>query len=189
MAQESDVGPPYWPFYCEENIWHLCADPRLEGDQRWAVLISNPGRQVALWFQKAAPRRGLPVVWDYHVVLLVQNAGGWQIWDLDSALPTPLDAERWLAATFAGTTAVGPDFAPRFRLLEADLYRRSLASDRRHMRHADGSWHAPPPPWPPIGEGSNLMELLDMDRSSPGEVVGLDELDERLALPPGIPSW
>jgi hypothetical protein len=47
------------------------------------------------------------------------------------------------------------------------------------MRRPDGSWKAPPPPWPApgasaagslSGEPSVLMEWTDMGRRSPGKV-------------------
>lgn len=54
--------------------------------------------KVALWYQKAAPFEGNPVVWDYHVVLLLRprqaalNENGrtmsW-VYDFDTILPVP----------------------------------------------------------------------------------------------------
>src|SRR5690606_9557849 len=31
----------YTPYFCEENVWQLLGDPRLEGRERYAVFISN----------------------------------------------------------------------------------------------------------------------------------------------------
>lgn len=185
MVRGSVDSPPQdlrdCPFYCEENIWQLCADPRAHGETRRVALISNPARQVALWFQRAAEETGLPVVWDYHVVLFVHRGDRWWTWDLDCVLGVPLAAERWLDATFAGTAELPPTFAPHFRWLDAEHYHQNLATDRRHMRAPDGGWLAPPPSWSCIGEGSNLMEWIDPERSGPGEVLDLATLRRLLS--------
>lgn len=161
------TAPAYCPFYCEENLWHLAADPRVGEGRRRILLISNAERTVALWQQRAgAEAQERLVVWDYHVVLACAR----QIWDLDTTLGAPVPAGAYLSETFRGA----PErFAPRFRVMDADVYRDAFASDRRHMRAADGGFHKPPPPWPPIGEGHTLETLLDFQRREPGVVVDL----------------
>lgn len=179
-AHQEGSGHDYWPYYCEENIWHLCGAPEAQGDERLVALISNPTREVAVWHQKAARLPDEPVIWDYHVVLLVRHGNQWRVWDLDSVLGVPLDVEQWLVASFAGTAQLPESFAPYFRILPADQYRQELATDRRHMRRPDGTWVSPPPPWPTIGEGSNLAQLIDMGQAHQGSVVDLDGLWSRL---------
>ena len=59
--------------------------------------------KVALWYQKAAQIEGNPVIWDYHVVLLLRprqgvegttdfiekdRARSW-VYDFDTTLPVP----------------------------------------------------------------------------------------------------
>lgn len=166
--------PKYCPFYCEENLWHLAADPRVGEGTRHVLLISNAERKVALWQQRAgAEDQGGLVVWDYHVVLVCDDA----VWDLDTTLGAPVPLVAYLPGTFRGAP---PRFAPMFRIMEADVYRQAFASDRRHMRAHDGTFHKPPPPWPPIGDGHTLEALLDFERSEPGVVVDLPGLVERL---------
>ena len=44
-------------------------------------------------------------------------------------------------------------------------YAIHFASDRRHMRKLDGSWKAPPPPWPCIvaeGTAGIIIHLVAM---------------------------
>lgn len=181
----------YWPFYCEENVWHLCAAPRFAGRDVWVALISNPARRVAIWAQRSAekgetvPLRGdlsVPVNWNYHVILIAAaQGGGYEVWDLDTIQGAPVDAGRYLDVSFAGTPWSPTEYAPRFRLLDAAEFRRTLATDRRHMRRPDGSWTEPPPPWPTIGEGSNLERLIDMDDDFVGEVLDLEGLRRRLS--------
>jgi hypothetical protein len=66
--------------------------------------------------------------------------------------------------------------------MAAATYRDALASDRRHMRAPDGSWRAPPPSWPTIGDGHTLDRLLDLAEPSPGDVLDLGALRARLRV-------
>jgi hypothetical protein len=171
------------PYYCEENVWQLCADPRVDGTPRAAIVISNAARTVAVACQRAAPRADQPV--DYHVVLAARGAHGWAIWDVDSTLGSPVPLGNYLRASFDAPRGFAAPYSARFRVIEADCYRRTLATDRSHMLDASGRHRVPPPPWPAIGSGTNLMRLVDMDDAIAGEVVDLPELPAALArLPP-----
>jgi hypothetical protein len=163
---------PYQPFWCEENVWHLAARDDVGEGPRSVVFVSNASQQVALWEQKASREPDGLVVWDYHVVLRV----GAMLWDLDTRSGCPLDVGRWIDATFR---PVDPAFAPRFRVVDAADYRRVFASDRRHMKDAQGNWRAPPPPWPAIGQGHTLPQFIDTSTPFLGEVLDLDGLRER----------
>lgn len=166
-------GPAYCPFYCEENIWQLCTDPRVGPGQRRVLTISNPSRRVAMWGQRIASDPALPIAWDYHVILLARApTGPWLAWDLDAHDGAPTPAASWLDASFRGAGLLPQQFEPRFRLLESSDYRRHLRSDRRHMRTPDGMFKQPPPSWPEImgapvpgfeDDGSNLDHFLDTE--------------------------
>ncbi len=153
----------YQPFYCEENVWHL-AD-RMRDRSARVLFVSNSNRTCAMWKQRA----GDPVVWDYHVVLFCEG----QIFDLDSRLGSPVSIDDWIAGTFP--IEVPPLFAPRFRIIDAARFLEVFASDRSHMRTKRG-WQRPPPPWPLIGDGMNLMQFVDMESEFEGEVVELGDL-------------
>ena len=172
-------APRLWrqPFYCEENVWHLCQEPTLAARRREVVFVSNPERACPMWHQKAG--RGKPIVWDYHVVLLA--ADPLEIWDVDTTLGLPLAARDWMRGSFH--PSVPPPYLPSFRIVPADLYVEALASDRSHMRLPDGSFRAPPPPWGPIGRPgapSNLMSFVDMTRPFLGEVLSLPAFAARI---------
>jgi protein N-terminal glutamine amidohydrolase len=181
-------APAYCPFYCEENIWQLCAHPRVAEAQRRVLFISNPERRVAMWGQRAAQDPELPLAWDYHVVLLLRRPGsGWEVWDLDACDPGPRAAEAWLRDSFDHVGLLPPRYTPRFRMIDADEYLRHFRSDRRHMRRPDGSVIQPPPPWPAIlgeppacaleDDGCNLERFIDTeDASFLGQLFELDEL-------------
>lgn len=168
--------------YCEENVWQLAQAPELAGLQRSAVFITNARKTCALWHQRSAQAPGEPVLWDYHVVLLTEGDAP-RLWDLDSDLPFPSPALDYLSATFPFAGSLPPEVEPRFRLVPAEELLQTFASDRSHMRAPDGSWHAPPPPWPPIataGETMTLPRYLDLRLPQPGQVLKLAELRARL---------
>lgn len=169
------------PFYCEENVWQLALELGPSG--YLVALISNAARQVPVWAQRAAAAPDQPVLWDYHVLLLRPGAHA-QVLDLDSTLAFPSPLDRYLETAFAGCASWPEPLRPRVRLLEATAYCARLWSDRSHMRDARGAWLQPPPPWsPPLpaGEGWPLLQLLDLSRPDPGQVLGLLELCRALA--------
>jgi hypothetical protein len=175
-------GAAYHPFYCEENVHHLCSDARIEGRRKLVAFVSNARRAVALWAQRAAPFVGQPVVWDYHVLLFAERGRAWEAYDLDSTLGCPVAAAAYLDGTFPA--GAPPGLGPRFRVIDATEFVRVFASDRSHMRRPDGTFTEPPPPWPPIrgapGAESNLERFVDVTRPFAGELLDLEELRARL---------
>lgn len=180
--------PSYQPFWCEENAWHLAADPCVASTggagERRVLILSGSSGTVACWAQRAA-EPGEVVLWDYHVVLAVRAADGWLVWDQDTRLGCPLPVEVWLTGTFPVPEQVPAKFSPRFLAISAADYRRDLRSDRSHMRTASGGWQHPPPPWPLIAGGSvTLAEYVARARRG----IGLEELRRQLTPdPPGTP--
>lgn len=162
--------------YCEENIWHLCDHPSLRSLPRQVALISGSRDCCGFWAQRPPlSSNGVqddgathPVFWDYHVILLVQHQAGWMVWDLDTALPLPIDLSTYLEQTFPPIPTVWQHLRPLFRLLEASIYRASFHSDRAHMVW-DGVWLQPPPPWPPIlpPDGRSFLPWTEMAADDP----------------------
>jgi len=162
----------YCPYFCEENIWHLCRDERvlrnrepIPVEDRQVVFISNARRRVAMRKQRAGGLQ--PVLWDYHVVLL---AGG-KVWDLDTTLGLPVGLAAWIRDSFV---PLRPDFAPRFRVVDAPTYLRTFGSDRSHMLGPGGAPLKPFPSWPRIGVGMNLPNFADMETPFLGELFDLE---------------
>jgi hypothetical protein len=178
----------YWPYYCEENVWHAAASDVEAGRRAFAVFVSNPSGQVAMWQQRAAPE-GEPLLWDYHVVLLARHDAGWTVWDPDCRAGDHLPARDWLARSFGEPPRAIARFAPCFRVVAAARYRETLRSDRSHMLRGKG-YRRPPPPWPAIGQdgepGTNLMRFVDMRGDGPGEVLDLATLRDRVI---GAADW
>jgi len=170
----------YQPRYCEENAWHLSAAPHLAGADPHVIVVSNAGRRVAMWMQRAAAEHEA-ITWDYHA-LVVAHTDGWQAWDPDTRLGMPVALTAYTEISFATVGVQPPRFDPLFRIMTAASYRASLRSDRSHMRRADCTWLAPPPPWPTLSdptEGSNLQRFVDMTDTAFGSVVDLAGLRER----------
>jgi hypothetical protein len=176
-ADARRLGLRYYPFYCEENAWWLCGEPVLADGDATVVLISATAGCCPFAEQRAAPP-GRVVWWDYHVVVLDAER---RIWDLDTRLPLPVAALVWLDRTFPAADRLPAPFSPRFRLAPCREYRRDFASDRSHMRDADGRWRRPPPPWPPIGTGMSLQRFVDPIADRPGVLVDARELRRRLS--------
>ena len=172
----------YAPYFCEENVWQLLADPRLFTREAYAVVITNRERQVAMWAQRAALVPDTPVVWDYHVVAVARGGAGFEVWDLDCTAGCPLAFPRWRELSFDVAREIPEDLAPLFRVVDAREYRARFASDRAHMRGADGTLLQEPPPWDPIlpdGEPPNLQRFIDVDEPFLGEVLDLEALSLR----------
>lgn len=163
---------PYTPYYCEENVWHLGDQPLFADLSRKAVFISNPRRKCALFYQKSSSSPQVPVIWDYHVVL-ISYEDKWQVWDLDTTLDLPTELPAYLDQTFM--RGMNKNFAPFFRVVDFEVFRNNFSSDRSHMRNSRGEWIAPPPTWPAItiGSSSNLFDFIDMEKKSFGEVLDL----------------
>lgn len=176
---------PAQPYYCEENAWHEAKRVVEAGEPGpiEVVFISNPARQCALWAQRAAPKPGEPVVWDYHVVVRV----GGDILDPDCTAGARLPAAAWLAASFPHGEEIFSRYLPRFRRYPAGQFLMVFASDRRHMRRPDGTHLKPPPAWPPIvardGSVHTLPAFLDFDTVGPTPWVGLRAFAAALATP------
>ncbi len=179
LATNMDGPTHYWPYYCEENVWHAAADPLAAGRVAYALFVSNEQCRVAMWEQRAAPR-GEAILWDYHVALLEREDDDWTVFDPDCRVAERLPADEWIERSFGPLPAAAREFAPCFRLVAADTYRRELCSDRGHMRRGE-EWRAPPPPWPAIGAGSNLMRFVDMETSFRGRVLDLEALRDFLS--------
>jgi hypothetical protein len=176
-VRRTPVGaPPYQPFYCEENAWHLCAHPSVGAGPRAVVFVSNARRTVAFGGQRRGGEDGI-IVWDYHVVVVVRRRSGWRVYDPDAIAGEGAPLPDWLQTSFGVPPRFRRSLAPQFRVVEAAVFRADFRSDRAHMRREDGTWSAPPPPWPLIGSGgSNLDQFVAMGTGGPGRRADLEGL-------------
>lgn len=138
----------------------------------FVVFVSNARRQTPLWYQKAGHGQEGLVIWDYHVFVVEASHRGMPVpraWDLDTTLPFPCPLVDYACM------ALRPVRAPYerwYRVVPAEVLWGHFASDRSHMRLPDGSWSAPPPPYPcfvaPDGCTNRLNEYLDVAPDSGG---------------------
>ncbi|MEA3639579.1 MAG: hypothetical protein VBE63_06510 [Lamprobacter sp.] len=167
----------YQPFYCEENIWWLCAEPPPAVCLEQVIFIASPCGLCPIAEQRAADADGV-AWWDYHCVGLDAER---RIWDLDSRLSLPVAASSWLDRSFPQADDWPTPLQPLFRLIPRAAYLQDFRSDRSHMRNADGSWMQPPPPWSCIGfsyssdpDSSRLDRYRDLSKhEGPGVVLDL----------------
>ena len=177
----------HWPFYCEENIWHLCAE-HAHLPEAQVCLVTGHGEEVAMWAQRQGRGSQGLVAWDYHVLLVTPGPDGWQVHDPDSQLGCPVSAAAYAAGTWPDRERVRQEYQPRFRVMSAAVYRREFRSNREHMRKRDGSWHRQPPPWPLISADTNLDRWLQHEGNGPGEWLELDAWMTRFGAHPSEES-
>ena len=122
--------------------------------------------------QKAGRDEDGLVVWDYHVILILQQGANSTavVYDLDTRLPFPVSFPEYCRATFGDSEeAIMEKFHRKFRVVAGAEYLVTLSSDRRHMRQEE-AWLAAPPPWPCIrgcrDSDHNLDTFINME---PGE--------------------
>lgn len=169
----------YTSCYCEENVWKLCEQIKVEKEQTlneyYAVFISNDKRQVPLWMQKSAKDPLAPVVWDYHVILLRRMEDKCLIYDLDSILPFPCPFEQYTQQALQNERQLKKKFHRKFRVIPAEVFLGTFASDRSHMKKPNGEWIKTPPPYAPIrttDNTMNLQEFIDMtNEEGEGQVM------------------
>ncbi len=155
------------PFFCEENVWRLCARNDLEADFRWVLFITNPTKTCAFWRQRASEDPDQPVVWDYHAVAIASGEDGPVVWDLDCTFGAALPFDVWVRVSFPYLGRLPEDYDPYFLLHDVAKFVEEFASDRSHMIDEKGRPYHPFPEWDAIGDGHNLDQWMDLD-SHPG---------------------
>lgn len=181
----------YTSCYCEENVWKLCEYLRdqtpspLEGF--YAVFLSNENKMIPIWKQQSGKNND-PVIWDYHVILLQDGGDGKRfIYDLDTLLPFPCPCDTYIKEALRSDHNIHKDFRRKLRVIQADEFLRTFASDRSHMKDANNEWRKPPPPYPCIKtpeSSMNLDDFISMDpRVGCGTVYTLEAFTERFRTP------
>ncbi|XP_057365297.2 protein N-terminal glutamine amidohydrolase-like [Daphnia carinata] len=168
----------YTNSYWQENVWHLCNyfrgnHPALL-HECYAVFISNENQTVPLWSQKNSSNHQGLVVWDYHVIFIHYVNTKCDVYDLDTTLAFPCSFDEYRTSALGSDETLQTQFRRSFRVIPADQYLASFASDRTHMIK-DGEWLKPPPVYPPIyntTSRNNLYAFINMTNTSDQEVPG-----------------
>ncbi len=168
----------YQPYYCEENIWHLCQHEQFKDS--FIIFVASTGDSFPMLNQRVMSDPSIPILWDYHVVLLLLSESS-QILDFDTILPFGVPVDTYFRHSFLDNRLLTAAETPLFRVVPASEFVGSFSSDRSHMKVGEG-WIAPPPDWPRIGRlESNLHRFIDMTNSDIGEVLGYDAVLKRFA--------
>jgi len=168
----------YQPYYCEENIWHLCQHAQFKDG--YIIFVASTGDSFPMLNQRVMSDPSIPILWDYHVILLLRSETN-QILDFDTILPFGVAVDSYFRHSFLDNRLLTAAETPLFRVVPASEFVVSFSSDRRHMKVGEG-WRAPPPDWPLIGQSiSNLSSFIDMTNNDVGEVLGYDALLQRFA--------
>ncbi|XP_038079174.1 protein N-terminal glutamine amidohydrolase-like isoform X2 [Patiria miniata] len=167
----------YTNCYCEENVWKLCEYAQEHHQDQLehflAVFISNSAKTIPIWHQKAGNGPDQPVVWDYHVICIhCPEVSDPQVYDLDSLLPFPCPLVQYLQSAIQSDASLKVQYHRKFRVVPAELFLKTFASDRSHMRTADGTWMKPPPPYHCIATTESTMNLDDFICMDPSVGVG-----------------
>ena len=107
----------YASHYFEENIYILSKQQQqhyyLSVDYH-VIFITNKSRSIPIWCQRSSVSPDTPVVWDYHVVLLAKHVSSQGtsslIYDYDSTLSNPIDAEEYLLTALRCDTQLHPQY-------------------------------------------------------------------------------
>jgi hypothetical protein len=184
---DKDMDILYQPYYCEENIWHLCQHKYLSEGINYVVFISNPQLNVMFWSQRIAKESQSPIIWDYHVVLFHKGHQDecWWVWDLDTLIGYPAKFEHYIQNSFSMIDQAHVRYHPVFRVIDAADYVANFSSDRSHMFNTQSCYVHDPPPWPPIGiadQPHNLHRFIDMQEPYLGDLYNLAEIIERFSV-------
>ncbi|XP_075070131.1 protein N-terminal glutamine amidohydrolase [Mixophyes fleayi] len=181
----------YTSCYCEENVWKLCEYIRDESrhplEEFYAVFLSNEEKMIPIWKQQSG-KRDDPVIWDYHVILLHVCSGGQRfIYDLDTVLPFPCVSDVYIKEALRSERNIPKDLRRKLRLVRADEFLKTFASDRSHMKDPDNKWKQPPPAYQCIHTAESSMNLDDFISMDPqvgyGTVYALEEFTKRFSTP------
>ncbi|KAJ3295608.1 hypothetical protein HDU79_008797 [Rhizoclosmatium sp. JEL0117] len=163
------------PCYCEENTLLLLKQLLSQlpsGTKGYAVFVSNPSKSIPIWHQT----KGNPVVWDYHVFAIIQSSTSFLVYDLDSTLPFPSTAEVYSKLALPILDPELTKYHRYYRVVGANEYIKTFASDRRHMQK-DGEWMAPPPLYPGFESEGTFFNLDVYWTMGPDDVEAGDRGD------------
>ncbi|XP_060596139.1 protein N-terminal glutamine amidohydrolase-like [Ruditapes philippinarum] len=160
----------YTSCYCEENVWKLANEVKEKHSKElgncFCVFISNESQSIPLWEQAPSQREDGLVIWDYHVIFLHKAQDGSYIYDLDTKLDFPCMFSHYIDRGIQSCDKFKKEFHRQFRVIPADEFLSTFASDRSHMLDEDGKWLKTPPSYPCIQTKdaiNNIKDFISMD--------------------------
>ncbi|PVG00221.1 hypothetical protein CPB86DRAFT_782814 [Serendipita vermifera] len=182
----------YTSCWCEENVYLLGkyfaqSIPNIKEEwNAYVAFISNENKSVFLCQARHSTnpnllRDNFGVVWDYHVILLLQSLkspGATYVYDFDSRLPLGSLFEDYFRGTFPLIDKLHPVYVSTFRVIPLQMYLDYFASDRSHMLkpgelHENSeakTYHSAPPAYPcirgPLADTDNNLAKSYLQMSS-----------------------
>lgn len=154
----------------------------------YVIFISNVEKSVPIWHQKSSPHYNRPVVWDYHVIAAVKTVDSRTlIFDFDTRLSFPSLAKDYISQCLIAADSLDSRYHHRYRIVASTDYLKFLASDRSHMRDANGFYQSPPPSYPFIRTEDARMNLPDFISTLPNWIPSYIVTVEELLL--WIDQW
>ncbi|XP_053571307.1 protein N-terminal glutamine amidohydrolase isoform X2 [Bombina bombina] len=140
---------------------------------------------IPIWKQQSG-KGDDPVIWDYHVLLLHISSGKQNfIYDLDTMLPFPCSCDIYVREALKSDRNIHVNFRRKLRVVGADEFLRTFASDRSHMKDSSSNWTKPPPPYPCIQTTESTMNLGDFISMDPqvgwGAVYTLEDFTKKFS--------
>jgi len=151
----------YTPLFCEENIWHfikMLIDKGIKEQVIKVVFLTNKNKQIAIFNQQAADQ-DQAVIWDYHVILMVNIDQSHYVFDFDTRLPFPDSIENYLKNSLPDN--INTEYMSHFRIIPANVYLRNFHSDRSHMKNTIPEHDFPNYP-AILSNKKNKMHLTDL---------------------------
>ncbi|KAM4630780.1 protein N-terminal glutamine amidohydrolase isoform 2-T2 [Polymixia lowei] len=142
----------YTSCYCEENVWKLCEFINAERQNLVGEVYAvfiSNERRMVPLWKQRSGHGDEPVIWLYA------------------------------AQAFRSDQGIKPAFWRKLRVIPANCFLKTFASDRSHMKDTGGAWRMPPPPYLCIQTTESLMNLDDFISMEPsvgwGRVFSLSE--------------
>lgn len=150
----------YTSGFCEENIWWLIKSLSTDGldvNRMNVLLFSNTDKSILVTNQLAA-EPGIPILWDYHVVLQFEIGAGRWVLDFDTRLAFPEKLVIYCEKTFPRQAVIAEQYRTWVRTIPAQFYLKYFCSDRNHMhgRIGDDSF----PDYPVIQPAESERRIL-----------------------------
>jgi hypothetical protein len=170
----------YSPLFCEENIWWLAANMMESGinEQDLKVLFfSNPHKSILMLNQRAAEKGNL-VLWDYHVVLLVDIDQQVDVFDFDTRLSFPSDLKTYMLNSFPDQASLLQQYRSWVRTIPVASFIVHFYSDRSHMLNKITISEMPDyPPIKPVA-GIHQIDISDYwDMNKPLEGCKVESIE------------
>ncbi|RXM31073.1 Protein N-terminal glutamine amidohydrolase [Acipenser ruthenus] len=95
-------------------------------------------------------------------------------------------ADEYQSGTLSREDCIYTSCYWKLRVIPADVYLKTFASDRSHMKDSRGEWRMPPPPYPCIETPESKMNINSFISMDPkvgwGEVNTLTEFVKRFGM-------